>query len=120
MREYTAKRLATTASPTTRSTVRAFLADGFASTRRLLVELHLAGQRHPELATLLADWHVAQADAWRPASGRDRDAVVKAFFALLLGLCQIESLPALDASKSAVVRQAEAMAAVLFPEEEPQ
>ena len=106
--------------PTARAVARAFLADGFAPTRRLLLELHLASQRHPELAMLLADWHAAQAATWRPVSGRDRDAVVKVFFALLLGLCQIESLVALDASKSAVVRQAEAMAAVLFPEEEPQ
>jgi AcrR family transcriptional regulator len=104
--------------PTARASVRAFLADDFASTRRLLAELHLAAQRHPELAALLAEWHTAQAAVWRPTSGRDRTAVVKVFFAFLLGLCQVESLSALDAPTPAIRRQAEQLAAALFPEEE--
>ncbi len=103
--------------PTATQTVRDFMADEFAATRRLLAELHLASQRQPALASLLAEWHTAQADVWRPKSGRDRDATVKMFFTVLLGLCQIESLPALTASKPAMTRQAETLAAVLFPEE---
>lgn len=106
------------ALPTAIQTVRVFMANEFAVTRRLLAELHLASQRRPELAALLADWHLTQANVWRPKSGRDRDATVKMFFTVLLGLCQIESLPALTASKAAMTRQAEALAAVLFPEEE--
>lgn len=84
----------------------------------LLAELHLASLRQPELAALIADWQLTQAKIWRPARGHDRDAVVKLFFALLLGICQIESLDALPASKAAMIRQAEALAAVLFPDEE--
>ena len=103
--------------PTAVQTVRAFMVDEFATTRRLLAELHLAGQRQPELAALLADWHTAPAILGRPKSGRDRDATVKMFFTVLLGLCQIESLPALTASKPAITRQGEALAAALFPEE---
>ncbi len=106
------------ARPTARDTVRVFLTDEFATTRMLLAELHLASLRQPELAALIADWQLTQAKIWRPARGRDRDAVVKLFFALLLGICQIESLDALPASKAAMIRQAEALAAVLFPDEE--
>lgn len=105
--------------PTATQTVRAFMADEFAATRRLLAELHLASQRQPELAALLAGWHMAQANVWHPKSGRDRDATVKMFFAVLLGLCLIESLPALTPSKPAMTRRAEALAAALFPEEVP-
>jgi len=105
--------------PAAAEVVRAFLAPEFAPTRRLLAELHLAVPRHPEVATLLAGWHTEQATAWRPTAGRDRDATVKAFFALLLGLCQIESLDALPASPAAVRRRAEALATVLYPEELP-
>ena len=104
--------------PTASQTVRAFMADEFATTRRLLAELHLAGQRQPELGALLADWHVAQAGGWRPKAGRDRDATVKMFFTVLLGICQIESLSAVSASKASMIRQAEALVAALFPEEE--
>ncbi len=91
--------------------VRAFLSDDFADSRRMQVELHLAGQRHPEVAELLAKWHGDHAAQWAPrASGPDADAAVKTFFALLLGLCQVESLSALPGSASAVADQAVALA----------
>ena len=68
------------------------------STRRLLAEIHVAAARYPEVAALLAEWHAEQAAMWVSTSGMDDDAVVKTFFALLLGLCQVESLAALPAS----------------------
>jgi AcrR family transcriptional regulator len=104
--------------PSAAAVARTFLEPDFAPTRRLLVELHLAAGRHPQVAALLADWQAEQAQVWRPATGRDRDAVVKAFFALLLGLCQIESLSALPASPAALARRTDALVAALYPEEE--
>ena len=100
--------------------MRAFLADGFADSRRLLVELHLAGQRHPEVAELLAAWHRQHASAWAKRSDDpDADAIVVTWFALLLGLCQIQSLASLAVPTPAVADHAEAMIHVLFPEEHP-
>ena len=40
-----------------RSVVEEFLRPSFRPTRRLILELHLAGARHPELAERLAVWH---------------------------------------------------------------
>jgi AcrR family transcriptional regulator len=99
--------------PSARQVVRTFLADDFAGTRRLLVELHLAGQRHPDVAALLASWHTTQAGNW----DGDGDATVKTFFLLLLGLCQIDALSALPGSAADVTTVAERLTAVLFPEE---
>ena len=98
---------------------RAFLADGFADTRVLLVELHLAGQRHPEVAALLAAWHRDQAVLWTSRRHReDADVVVKVFFALLLGLCHIDSLSALPGTTAEVAEHVDRGLAALFPEEE--
>jgi AcrR family transcriptional regulator len=109
-------RVGDSARLTAAETVRAFLADDFADSRRLLAELHLAGQRHPEVAELLAKWHGDRAAEWaQRVRAPDADAVVKTFFALLLGLCQIESMPTLPADAAAVADQAVALAHVLFP-----
>ena len=57
-----------------------------------------ASGRRPEVGALLARWHTEQAERaahWRPAAARSHDATLKTFFALLLGLCQIESSGAL-------------------------
>jgi AcrR family transcriptional regulator len=99
--------------------VRTFLADEFAATRRLLVELHLAGQRHPDVAGLLASWHTGQAANWQPAGASTDDATVKTFFLFLLGLCQIDALEALSGSAPNVTAMAERVVAALFPEEKP-
>lgn len=97
---------------------RAFLADSFAETRRLLSELHLAGQRHPEVADLLAKWHGDHAAGWlRRANGPHAEAIVKTYFALLLGLCQIDSLVSLPAPTAAIADRVEGLLCVLFPEE---
>ena len=97
---------------------RLFLADDFADTRRLLTELHLAGQRHVEVADLLAKWHGDHAATWVPrAAGRHRQADVKLFFALLLGLCQIDSMASLGGSSAAVGDRVAALLPALFPKE---
>ena len=102
--------------PDAASVVRTFLAPEFERTRRLLVELHVAAPRHTEVAALLAEWHTEQAALWRPATV-EGDAAVKTFFALLLGLCQIESLSAMPAPAADVARHAVALAAFLYPGE---
>jgi AcrR family transcriptional regulator len=97
--------------------VRAFLAPEFAPTRRLLSELHLAAQRHSELAELLAAWHAERADEWvHRVAGCDR-AAVKAFFLVLLGCCQLDALDSLEPSPEATRERVERMLDVLFPEE---
>ncbi len=100
--------------PAAGDVARAFLADSFAPSRRLLVELHLAAQRHPEVAELLSGWHAEQAARWRPR-GRGGDATVKTFFALLLGLCQVDALGAVAGRPAAVAARAAELADVLFP-----
>src|SRR4029079_1313056 len=99
--------------PSARQVVGAFLSDDFATTRRLLAELHLAGQRHPDVAALLATWDTPPAGNWGAAG----DATVKAFFLLLLGLCHLEALSSLPGSPADVGAVAERLVAVLFPEE---
>jgi len=99
--------------------VSAFLAPSFADSRCLMIELHLAGRRHPEIAAMMAEWHADHAPSWRRrAAGTpaQRDAAVTTFFALLLGLCQFDSL-ALPATRAAVERRSRRIAADLFPTE---
>ena len=98
--------------------VRAFLAPGFADGRCLMVELHLAGRRHPEVAAMMAAWHADHAPSWRRrATGTpsQRDAAVTTFFALLLGLCQLDALDTLPGSRAAVERRVARLATDLFP-----
>jgi AcrR family transcriptional regulator len=97
--------------------VRSFLGDDFAATRRLLCELHLAAQRHQEVADLLARWHGEQADEWVTRTTGGDPAAVKAFFVLLLGCCHVDSLASLDPPATDVRARMEAMTTVLFPQE---
>jgi len=94
--------------------VRAFLSPGFAPTRHLLAELHLASSRSRVLADLLADWHLDQARRW---SGDDptRTAAVAAFFVLLLGCAQSDSLSALRGDPAALEQALCHAARVLLP-----
>lgn len=85
--------------------VAAFLDPSFRTTRRLVLELHLAGTRHPELAGHLADWHrefAAVAVQHSPADPKDAAAQVKVLFVLLLGCCHIDDLDAIDGAPAAV------------------
>lgn len=99
--------------------VHVFASPEFADTGRFLSELHLAAQRDPGVAELLAAWHEDQAGRWAGRStGRDGQAAVKTFFVLLLGLCQLDALGSLPAARRDVERRAVQMLALLFPEEE--
>ncbi len=95
----------------------AFLLPSFRASRRLILELHLAGARHPELAEHLAEWHREFAvlsvdagtdpdDAWAPT--------VKVFFLVLLGLCHLEDLEALDTDPSAIRARVERVVDALY------
>lgn len=83
----------------------AYLDPAVASTRRLLVELHVAGRRDPQLAELLASWHATEAESLARHRSEDPDAVAtaKALFLLLLGLCHLEDLDAVPADRDALV-----------------
>jgi len=96
------------AAEAARSVVGAFLAPSFASTRRLILELHLAGPRHPELAARLASWHAEFAALAVLVSPEDADAAtlqVKVLFLLLLGCCHLEDLDSLKSAPAAVSEQ---------------
>lgn len=96
--------------------VAAFLRPSFRPSRRLILELHLAGSRHPELAEHLAQWHrefAALSLAQQPADG-EQGATVKAFFLLLLGLCHVDDLAAIDAPSSAVRERVDRLVDALY------
>jgi AcrR family transcriptional regulator len=84
-----------------RAIAAAYLRPGLQQTRRLLAELHLAGGRDPKLADMLARWHRTWTDALialLPDDDPAPEATVKALFLLLLGLCHIEALDAVEAT----------------------
>jgi AcrR family transcriptional regulator len=96
----------------------AYLRPELAQTRRLLAELHLASNRDPKLAALLAEWHDAWAAALRrvlPDSDPAPDATVKALFMLLLGLCHLEDLSAVPAKRADLARRITDLVNVLVP-----
>lgn len=96
----------------------AYLAPELAGTRRLLAELHLASGRDPRLARLLASWHRSWADALTavlPVDDPMPDATVKALFLLLLGLCHVDDLSAVEAPAGDLARRIEQMVDVLVP-----
>lgn len=83
--------------------VAAFLHPSFRDSRRLILELHLAGSRHPELAERLAAWHREFVGVpAEPVEGAPAPPTVKAFFLVLLGLCHLDDLDAIDAEPSAL------------------
>ena len=77
-------------------TARLWLADDFVATRRLLLELHVASGRETDLAGLLTDWHLERTRSWQ-AARPDSVEQIKAFYLLLLGLAQLDSLSSLAA-----------------------
>jgi len=93
---------------------RAFLSEDFAASRRLLAELHLAAQRHREVAELLAVWHAGEARTWAPGAVGDPGPTVKTFFAILLGLCHVEALAAVPGSLDSVAATVAPLVAALF------
>jgi AcrR family transcriptional regulator len=98
--------------------VAAFLDPAFHSSRRLILELHLAGSRHPELAGHLREWHQEFAGLTvERAAGRDDApaATVKALFLLLLGLCHVEDLDGIEADPDALAVRLDRLVDALYP-----
>jgi AcrR family transcriptional regulator len=96
----------------------AYLRPDMAGTRRLFLELHLAGARHPDLASHLAEWHGEFAKVLGDVVGpgdTDPAATVKALFLLLLGLCHLEDLGAVDADGDAVRQRVGRLVDALYP-----
>jgi len=98
----------------------AFLQPDMATTRLLLLELHMAGVRHPELASYLADWHKEFAKLFAslvPGPPAQQRATVKALFLLLLGLCHLEQLDSVRVDRARLAREVEAMVQALYPDD---
>lgn len=96
----------------------AYLQPEMDGVRRLLVELHLAARRDEKLAQLLGDWHRSAAEdlaGWIPAGTGDPVATVKALFLVLLGLCHLEDLSAIEADPAAVAERIRMVVATLTP-----
>ena len=94
----------------------AFLDPSFGPSRRLILELHLAGTRHPQLAAHLADWHrefATPATADRPPAA-EQLATIKALFLLLLGLCHLEDLAELAVPPESLAARVERLVDALF------
>lgn len=89
-----------------------YLRPEMAATRRLLAELHLAGRRHAELGALLEGWHRAEAGrlARLLPPGDAPEARLKVLFLLLLGLCHLDALDAVEADPDAVAARVAALA----------
>ena len=94
-------------------TARRWLADDFAPTRRLLLELHLAAGRDGDLAALLTEWHLERTRSW-PADRDDPVDRIKAFYLLLLGLAQVDVLDSLPTDADLVQDHVERMVTALF------
>jgi hypothetical protein len=96
----------------------AFIRPELASMRRLLLELHMAGVRHPGLAEHLAEWHKEFAKLFAsvaPGTPAEKRATMKALFLLLLGLCHLEQLDAVRADRSRLASQVDLMVDALYP-----
>lgn len=95
----------------------AYLRPDMAATRRLLAELHVASRRDDRLADLLDGWHRAEAErlARRLPDDGDPAATIKALFLLLLGLCHLDDLAAVEADPDSVARRVAVLAAAVDP-----
>jgi AcrR family transcriptional regulator len=116
-------RLAATIAPGTdparsvHDLVHAFLRPSLRPTRRLVLELHLAGARHPQLAEHLDEWHREFAKLVADSSPAGDDAppaTVKSLFLLLLGLCHVDDLDAIKAKPAALGERADRIVDALW------
>jgi AcrR family transcriptional regulator len=106
-----------TAPSTFQAVAMAYLQPDMAVPRRLLADLHVASRRDPKLAALLHDWHATVADDLAGLHVGDPEplATVKALFLLLLGLCHLEELDAVDADPALVAERVALMVDGLRP-----
>lgn len=102
---------------TAREIAEGYLAPELSAQRRLLLQIHQAGERDEGLRTVLAEWHRRSAEELRPllpAGERDAVTVFKAFYLVLLGCCHLEQLEALDAPPARLSTRVGDLVDVLF------
>lgn len=80
--------------------------------RRLLVELHTAALRHPEIDAALAEWQANHIEHW-VAQGHGTSASARAYYLLVQGLALMDALH-IDPADEAVRAHIDAMADTLF------
>ena len=80
--------------------------------RRLLVELHTAALRHPELDAALAEWQANHIERW-VAQGHGTAASARSYYLLVQGLALMDALH-IDPTDESVQAHIDAMAATLF------
>lgn len=90
-----------------------WLRPDFAATRMLIVELHSAATRHPEVADLLADWQRDYAARLRRLAGL-APAQVQTFYLFLLGLSHVDTLRGLDIDDGELVCQTDVLVDTLL------
>jgi AcrR family transcriptional regulator len=78
-----------------REIARLFLSPGFADIRLLVVELHRASFRHPEVAELLGAWQVDTAKRFHEEAGLTFTQV-KMLYLLLLGAANVDAVSAVE------------------------
>ena len=105
--------VAPAAELTPAETARRWLADDFAHTRRLLLELHLAAAREVDLASLLADWHRERTREWQSRHAYSLERI-KAFYLLLLGLAHVDGLDSLAVEPDHLRECVDRMVGALF------
>lgn len=100
----------------------AYLRPEMRESRRLIAELHSASGRDPRLAQLLAAWHK---DAAADLLARLRpdhpwpDTAIKATYLILLGLCHLDDVSAVEASTDDVARTVQnAIRRILAPNDQ--
>ena len=74
-----------------------FLPSNASRLRQLLVGLHIAAARHPDLAKMLADWRQEQLKNGEGALPGMTPAKLKVYALLSLGLCHLDSMADLEA-----------------------
>ncbi|MGH9186774.1 MAG: TetR/AcrR family transcriptional regulator [Acidimicrobiales bacterium] len=97
---------------------KAYVRPEMAPTRRLFLELHLAGAHHRDLATHLEEWHREFAKVLAdvvPADDNAPGATVKTLFMLLLGLCHLEDLGAIPADATAMLERVDRLVDTRYP-----
>jgi AcrR family transcriptional regulator len=82
-----------------RQIARRFLSPSFADIRVLVVELHRASIRHPEVAELLGDWQLDTAQRFEEETGLTASQV-KMFYLLLLGTSHLDAVRGVEVDQA--------------------
>ena len=105
-----AARGATSGTATFTSLAATYLRPDMTGPRHILAEIHVASRRNEHLGRLIGEWHrdwtTAMLPLLSPADPEPR-ATVQTLFLLLLGLCHVDELAAVGATRDGVVDRVE-------------